>query len=60
MVKDFQYQTAAHRLSPGDIILCHFRGPAQLHGESMVHMMIRLYRHIQGQGFTVADITRYV
>jgi peptidoglycan/xylan/chitin deacetylase (PgdA/CDA1 family) len=57
---DMEYQTSAHHLSPGDIILCHFRGPAQLHGESMVHMMIRLYRHIQAQGFTVADITRYV
>ena len=59
-ITDMQYQTAAHRLSPGDIILCHFRGPAQLHGESMVHMMVHLYRHIQAQGFTVADITKYV
>ena len=59
-ITDMQYQTAAHRLSPGDIILCHFRGPAQLHGESMVHMMIHLYRRIQAQGFTVADITKYV
>ncbi len=59
-ITDMQYQTPVHRLSPGDIILCHFRGPAQLDGESMVHMMIHLYRHIQGQGFTVADITHYV
>jgi peptidoglycan/xylan/chitin deacetylase (PgdA/CDA1 family) len=59
-ISDMQYQTSRHRLSPGDIILCHFRGPAQLHGESMVHMMVRLYRHIQDQGFTVADITQYV
>ena len=59
-ITDMQYQTSAHRLSPGDIILCHFRGPAQLHGESMVHMMVHLYRHIQAQGFTVADITKYV
>jgi peptidoglycan/xylan/chitin deacetylase (PgdA/CDA1 family) len=59
-VSDMEYQTAAHRLRPGDIILCHFRGPAQLHGESMVRMMIRLYKHIQKQGFTVADITKYV
>jgi hypothetical protein len=55
-----EYQTSAHTLSPGDIILCHFRGPAQLHGETMVHMMIRLYKHIQAQGFTVADVTKYV
>jgi peptidoglycan/xylan/chitin deacetylase (PgdA/CDA1 family) len=59
-ITDMEYQTAAYRLNPGDIILCHFRGPAQLHGETMVHMMIHLYRHIQAQGFTVADITKYV
>jgi len=59
-ISDMQYQTAAHRLNPGDIILCHFRGPAQLHGETMVRMMTRLYRHIQDQGFAVADITKYV
>ena len=59
-ITDMEYQTSAHRLNPGDIILCHFRGPAQLHGETMVHMMIHLYRHIQAQGFTVADITKYV
>ncbi len=58
-ISDMQYQTASHRLHPGDIILCHFRGPAQLHGETMVRMMTRLYRHIQDQGFTVADITQY-
>jgi peptidoglycan/xylan/chitin deacetylase (PgdA/CDA1 family) len=59
-ISDMEYQTAAHRLNPGDIILTHFRGPAQLHGETMVHMMTRLYKHIQAQGFTVADITKYV
>jgi peptidoglycan/xylan/chitin deacetylase (PgdA/CDA1 family) len=59
-ISDMEYQTSAHRLNPGDIILCHFRGPAQLHGETMVHMMTRLYKHIQAQGFTVADITKYV
>jgi peptidoglycan/xylan/chitin deacetylase (PgdA/CDA1 family) len=59
-IKNVQYQTAVHRLRPGDIILCHFRGPAQLKGETMVQMMTRLYRQIQAQGFTVADITHYV
>lgn len=59
-ISDMEYQAAAHRLRPGDIILTHFRGPAQLHGETMVRMMTRLYRHIQAQGFTVADITKYV
>ena len=59
-ITDMEYQTPAHTLKPGDIILCHFRGPAQLHGETMVHMMIHLYKHIQAQGFTVADVTKYV
>ena len=59
-ITDMEYQTSAHRLNPGDIILCHFRGPAQLDGETMVHMMIHLYKHIQAQGFTVADVTKYV
>jgi peptidoglycan/xylan/chitin deacetylase (PgdA/CDA1 family) len=59
-ISDMEYQTAAHRLSPGDIVLAHFRGPAQLDGESMVRMMARLFKHIQEQGFTIADITKYV
>jgi Polysaccharide deacetylase len=59
-ISDMEYQTSRHALRPGDIILTHFRGPAQLHGETMVQMMTRLFRHIQAQGFTVADITRYV
>jgi peptidoglycan/xylan/chitin deacetylase (PgdA/CDA1 family) len=59
-ISDMEYQTSAHRLNPGDIILCHFRGPAQLNGETMVRMMTRMYRHIQDQGFTVADVTKYV
>ena len=59
-ISDMQYQTSAHKLNPGDIILCHFRGPAQLDGETMVRMMTRLYKHIQAQGFTVADVTNYV
>jgi peptidoglycan/xylan/chitin deacetylase (PgdA/CDA1 family) len=59
-ISDMDYQTSVHRLNPGDIVLAHFRGPAQLDGETMVRMMTRLYRHIQDQGFTVADITKYV
>jgi peptidoglycan/xylan/chitin deacetylase (PgdA/CDA1 family) len=59
-ISDMVYQTSMRHLSPGDIILCHFRGPSQLDGETMVRMMTRLFRHIQDQGFTVADITKYV
>ncbi len=59
-IEDMQYQTSSHHLRPGDIILSHFRGPAQLKGKTMVQMMTFLYKHIQEQGFTVADITKYV
>ena len=59
-ISDMEYQMSPHHLNPGDIILCHFRGPAQLDGETMVRMMTRMYRHIQDQGFTVADVTKYV
>lgn len=59
-IHDMQYQTASHHLRPGDIILSHFRGPAQLKGETMVQMMINLFKRIQAQGFTIADVTKYV
>lgn len=59
-INDMEYQTSDHHLQPGDIILSHFRGPAQLKGETMVQMMTKLYAHIQEQGFTVADVTHYV
>jgi peptidoglycan/xylan/chitin deacetylase (PgdA/CDA1 family) len=59
-IDDMEYQTSDRHLQPGDIILCHFRGPAQLKGETMVQMMTKLYSHIQAQGFTVADVTDYV
>ena len=59
-IEDMEYQTSDRHLQTGDIILCHFRGPAQLKGETMVKMMTHLYSHIQAQGFTVADVTQYV
>jgi peptidoglycan/xylan/chitin deacetylase (PgdA/CDA1 family) len=59
-INDMEYQTSDRHLQPGDIILAHFRGPAQLKGETMVQMMTNLYRHIQLQGYTVADVTQYV
>lgn len=58
-VTDMQYQ-GAHVLHPGDIILSHFRGPAQLKGETMIGMMVHLFKHIQSQGFTIARLTDYV
>lgn len=59
-IQDMEYQTSDRHLQPGDVILAHFRGPAQLKGTTMVQMMTHLYKHIQAQGFTVADVTQYV
>jgi peptidoglycan/xylan/chitin deacetylase (PgdA/CDA1 family) len=59
-ISDMQYQTSVHALHPGDIILAHFRGPAQLDGESMVRMVTRMFRHIQDQGFTIGNLEHYV
>lgn len=58
-INDMQYQ-GAHVLNPGDVILSHFRGPAQLQGETMIGMVTHLFRHIQAQGFTIARLTDYV
>lgn len=58
-ISDMQYQ-GAHLLHPGDIILSHFRGPAELRGETMVGMMKNLFKHVQAQGFTIARLTDYV
>jgi peptidoglycan/xylan/chitin deacetylase (PgdA/CDA1 family) len=57
-IHDMQYQNG--HLNPGDIVLSHFRGPAQLHGENMVQMMTHLFSHVQAQGYTVARLTDYV
>jgi peptidoglycan/xylan/chitin deacetylase (PgdA/CDA1 family) len=56
---DMQYQ-GAHVLNPGDVILSHFRGPSLLKGETMIGMMVHLFKHIQAQGFTIARLTDYV
>lgn len=58
-ITDMQYQ-GAHVLNPGDVILSHFRGPAQLKGETMIGMVTNLFKHIQAQGFTIARLTDYV
>jgi peptidoglycan/xylan/chitin deacetylase (PgdA/CDA1 family) len=58
-ISDMQYQ-GAHVLNPGDVILSHFRGPSLLKGETMIGMMVNLFKHIQAQGFTIARLTDYV
>lgn len=54
------HYTRGRALRPGDVILSHFAGPAQLRGGSMVGMMANLFKQIQAQGFTVAKLTDYV
>jgi peptidoglycan/xylan/chitin deacetylase (PgdA/CDA1 family) len=59
-IKKVQFQRPDKRFHPGDIILAHFRGPAQLKGESMTVMTANLLRQIASQGFTLARLEDYV
>ncbi|MFC1417131.1 polysaccharide deacetylase family protein [Streptacidiphilus cavernicola] len=55
-----QYQTSVHKFQDGDIILAHFRGPAELKGETMTKMFANLIKRIEEQGFTVARLDDYI
>ncbi|MET9452041.1 polysaccharide deacetylase family protein [Streptomyces cinerochromogenes] len=59
-IHGLRYQDAGRRLRPGDIILAHFRGPAELKGTTMTQMFANLLRHVQQQGFAVARLENYV
>ncbi|WP_317452193.1 MULTISPECIES: polysaccharide deacetylase family protein [unclassified Streptomyces] len=59
-IKNMQYQRGDRKLRPGDIILAHFRGPAELKGRTMTEMTATMLRRIQEQGFTVARLEDYV
>ncbi|MEU1184307.1 polysaccharide deacetylase family protein [Streptomyces sp. NPDC005820] len=59
-IKNMQYQSPSRKLQPGDIILAHFRGPAELKGTTITEMTANLLRHIQEQGFTVAALEDYL
>lgn len=59
-VTGMQYQDAGKKLHPGDIILAHFRGPAELHGESMTKMFANLLKRIEEQGYTVGRLDDYI
>ncbi|WP_407560609.1 polysaccharide deacetylase family protein [Streptomyces sp. 184] len=48
------------RLRPGDIVLAHFRGPAQQGGRTMTDVLAELVREVQRQGFTVARLEDYM
>ncbi|OEJ25489.1 polysaccharide deacetylase [Streptomyces agglomeratus] len=58
-INDLRY---AHgdRLRPGDIVLAHFRGPAELKGATITEMTTRMLRRIQEQGFAVARLEDYL
>ncbi|MGW2050621.1 polysaccharide deacetylase family protein [Streptomyces sp. NPDC001858] len=59
-IKNMQYQRGDRKLHPGDVILAHFRGPAELKGTTMTEMTANMLRHIQEQGFTVARLEDYL
>jgi peptidoglycan/xylan/chitin deacetylase (PgdA/CDA1 family) len=59
-IKKVQFQRPDKKFHPGDIILAHFRGPAQLKGESMTQMVKNLLRQVASQGFTLARLEDYV
>ncbi|GAA0429525.1 polysaccharide deacetylase family protein [Streptomyces luteireticuli] len=58
-INDMRYAEAG-KLRPGDIVLAHFRGPAELKGTTMTRMVTNMLRSIQRQGYTVARLEDYV
>ncbi|MEU5877115.1 polysaccharide deacetylase family protein [Spirillospora sp. NPDC047279] len=59
-IHDMQYDEPDRRLRPGDIILAHFRGPADLKGTTMTQMFANLLKRIRQQGFAVARLEDYI
>ncbi|MFI0448988.1 polysaccharide deacetylase family protein [Actinomadura sp. 6N118] len=59
-INDMQYDEPDKRLRPGDIILAHFRGPAELKGKTMTQMFANLLKRIRKQGFAVARLEDYI
>ena len=59
-IKNMQYQLPGKKLRPGDIILAHFRGPAELKGTTMTQMFANLLKRIREQGFAVARLEDYI
>jgi peptidoglycan/xylan/chitin deacetylase (PgdA/CDA1 family) len=59
-IRTLQYQLPDKKLHPGDIILAHFRGPAELKGATMTEMFANLLKRIQEQGFAVARLEDYI
>ncbi|MGV9563571.1 polysaccharide deacetylase family protein [Streptomyces sp. NPDC003480] len=59
-IRNMQYQEPGRKLRPGDIILAHFRGPAELKGATMTEMFANLLKRIREQGFSVARLEDYI
>ncbi|MFG1998530.1 polysaccharide deacetylase family protein [Spirillospora sp. NPDC048911] len=59
-IKNMQYGEPDKRLRPGDIILAHFRGPAELKGKTMTQMFTNLLKRVREQGFAVARLEDYI
>ncbi|MFE9448462.1 polysaccharide deacetylase family protein [Streptomyces sp. NPDC006739] len=59
-IRNMQYQESGKKLRPGDIILAHFRGPAELKGATMTEMFGNMLKRIREQGFAVARLEDYI
>lgn len=58
-INNFQYAEGS-ALKPGDIILAHFRGPAELKGATETEMTTRMLQRIQEQGFRIGRVEDYL
>ncbi|MEU6757234.1 polysaccharide deacetylase family protein [Streptomyces sp. NPDC046685] len=58
-INDFQY-AAGSALTPGDIILAHFRGPSELKGSTETQMTARMLQRIQEQGYRIGRLEDYL
>ncbi|MCX4527584.1 polysaccharide deacetylase family protein [Streptomyces sp. NBC_01551] len=58
-INNFQYAEGS-ALKPGDIILAHFRGKAELKGSTEIEMTTRMLRRIQDQGYAIGRLEDYL
>ncbi|CAM5551120.1 hypothetical protein SAVIM338S_04462 [Streptomyces avidinii] len=58
-INNFQYAEGS-ALKPGDIVLAHFRGPAELKGSTEIEMTTRMLQRIQEQGYRIGRLEDYL
>ncbi|MEV7417117.1 polysaccharide deacetylase family protein [Streptomyces sp. NPDC089919] len=58
-IHDLRYAEGAG-LRPGDIVLAHFRGRAELKGSTITEMTTAMLRRIQSQGYEIARLEDYL